>query len=116
MKFNELQDALLNIRLQIAELDDQRSQLKNRYSIDSIVIEDGFRIKGFWRCSPETGITYKLEFVSKANGLFCECFDGSMYKRQEIPSEIESRFREIHQLLLSWLNDEIAWPFSEERL
>lgn len=115
MRFNELQGSLLDIKTQIAMFSDMHSRLKEQYSIERIPFNyEGYRIKGFWRCNPEAGISYRLEFISKKDGLLCECFDGSLYKRQEMPPEIETRCKEIHRSLLEWFEDKIPWPFEED--
>lgn len=114
MNFSELQESLYGIRSQITALSEMHTNLKEKYSIESIPFEEGYRIKGVWRCSPESGISYKLEFISKEDGLLCECFDGSLYKRQEMPPEIEARCKSIHRSLLDWFEDKTPWPFEED--
>src|SRR5277367_3728572 len=105
MKFTELQESLYDIKTQVAAISETYTNLKDQHSVERIPFEDGYRIKGFWRCSPDAGISYKLEFISKEDGILCECFDGSLYKRQEMSPEIESRCRTIHRSLLDWLED-----------
>lgn len=114
MRYGQLQDKLFELKAAIAELDAQRTELKDFFTLSKRSIGEHGYFTARWKDDPDNGLTYRIDFFNPKNSLIFEGFDGSGYKRQKIAPDVESRCNEIHNLLQQWLDGSIDWPFADE--
>lgn len=114
MRYGKLQDKLFEIKAQIAELDAQRVELKDFFTLTKRSIGEQGYFTARWKEDPDLGLTYRIDFFTPSNSLMFEGFGGSGYKRLKMTPDVESRCVEIHSLFQQWLADEIDWPFPDD--
>lgn len=113
MKFSEYKNAIETINFQIAQLVEDRQNLKLLHTVPTKhELCEGYTYSGWWREHPEYGISYYLGISSK-DGLICEYIDGDFFKRTEVPAEVKSLGDGLRDEFKGWLENLKDWPWQE---
>lgn len=119
MKLSEFYEKQEELKYRIAELVDEKENIKLWHSIDGKQpINEELSYSGKWSLGQDGSFSYSLSLWHNTKGLLCESLSGNFFKRLnliEISKDELEIFKDLEKQMQDFLEDKIDWPFTSRR-